>query len=272
MNNRDLYNQEREKRWTMAKDKEPEAIAAICNILSSVSGCNIEYSRYDEIWFKKFDPSIPENEWVRGASDYVIEIEKKRYVYAEIKIKSVKFKKTVTGGKTKKGSEITNYGCESFYLDIVPVYQNMCLFVNKVHIDSDKFIIFFINEEMSEVHAISLKELQELIKSGYNSKPICIFSEGYGTNTKYGAAPNYLIPINCTHKVDENFIQYMHTHSMNRLITDIDDSIYAHKYGFYHQERECKFIRNKPQSEIEVFTCKETAEKAGYIPCKECCK
>ena len=142
MDNQILYNQERTKRWNMAKDKEPEAIDAICKILTRITGTEISFRRYDEIWFNKFDPRKEENEWVKGASDYVIEINNNRYIYAEIKIKSVKFKKTVTGGLTRKGSNIAKYGCESFYLDIVPVYKNMCAFVDKVNIDSDKFLIF----------------------------------------------------------------------------------------------------------------------------------
>ena len=36
MDNKELYNDEREKRWAMAKKKEPEAIAAICRILERI--------------------------------------------------------------------------------------------------------------------------------------------------------------------------------------------------------------------------------------------
>ena len=294
MNNKDLYNQERKKRWKMAKDKEPEAIGVICDILSTVSKSHIEYSRYDEIWFEKYNPSFPENEWVKGASDYVIEIEKQRYIYAEIKIKSQKFKKTVQGGMTKKGSYITPYGCESFYLDIVPVYKNMCEFVEKVCIDSNKFVIFFVNEKMEEVYAISLKEIKKLIKDGYRSKPICIFSEGYGTSTEYGAAPNYLIPVDATHKVDEGIKEYIQKYSTENFVVEIgesafahnkecvdiyniensvveiDEPVFAHNKGFYHRQRLCKYVKHKPDNEIITFLNAEGAENAGYYRCKEC--
>ena len=220
MDNKELYNQDREKRWGMAKEKEPEAIEAIRNKLRDILGECVEYSRYDEFWFKKYDPSEPENEWVRGASDYVIRIAGVQYIYAEIKIKSVKFKKTLYGGVTQKGSSVANYGCESFYLDIEPVFKNMCLFTQEVHIDSDNFLIFFVNEEITEVNVISLKEIQDLVNFGYNGQPLCIFSEGYGIDTKNGVALNYLIPVNCTHELDKNIADYIIWHCSQRLVKE----------------------------------------------------
>lgn len=213
MDNKQRYNGEREKRWMMAKKKEPEAIAAICRILEGASGHQVRNERYDELWFKEFKLDLPE--WVKGASDYVLSIDHERYVYAEIKLKSVKFQKTRYGGTTRRGSVIAKYGCESFYLDIVPVYRNMCAFAQETGIDSRNFIIFFVNEELTEVHAISLEEIQRLVKYGYKGKPLCVYTEGYGTDTEYGAAPNYLIPENATRLL--NF-EYIEQHSTPNVV------------------------------------------------------
>jgi hypothetical protein len=216
MDNGSLYHEDRAKRWDMAKKKEPEAISFICRTLHEMSGHKVEKARFDSVWFDRYP--VEENEWVRGASDYVIRIDESRYVYAEIKLKSVLFKKTVTGGKTKKGSMITKYGCESFYLDIVPVYRNMCSFVEKTKIDSNHFVIFFVDDHISKVHTLSLKEIQDLVKNGYRGKELCVFSEGYGTKTEYGAAPNYLIPSLATSELD---FQYILDHSSDRCITKL---------------------------------------------------
>lgn len=216
MDNRNLYRTEREKRWNMAKEKEPQAIKFICDELQRMSGHIFEKTRYDEIWFRRY--SVNNEKWVRGASDYLIRIDRNKYVYAEIKLKSVLFRKTLTGGKTKKGSEIANYGCESFYLDVVPVYKNMCAFVEKANIDSRNFLIFFVDEEVSRVYVISLDEIQQLIKNGYKGQKLCVFSEGYGTKTEYGAAPNYLIPKLATTELNA---QYILEHSCNTYVTKL---------------------------------------------------
>lgn len=226
MDNRILYEQERDMRWEMADRKEPEAIETIRHMLSDILEKKVRIARYDEYWFERFDPGQPENRWVRGASDYVLKIDGgedgPRYLYAEIKIKSVKFRKTVRGGRTQKGSEIAAYGCESFYLDIDPVYKNMCVFVRRLAIDSGSFLLFFIDEELTEVYAISLREIQDLIDNGYRSMPICIFSEGYGTKTECGPALNYLIPVDAAHKVGRGIAGYIWEHGTKRLALEKD--------------------------------------------------
>lgn len=270
MDNKELYNDEREKRWAMAKKKEPEAIAAVCRILERISGHKVENERYDEIWFEKFDPNLPENEWVRGASDYVIKIDNEKYVYAEIKLKSVKFRKTKNGGITQKGSVIAKYGCESFYLDIVPVYRNMCAFVEKTKIESRNFIIFFINETLSEVHAISLEEVQSMVKNGFKGQKLCIFTEGYGTDTIYGAAPNYLIPEQATESLNFGYIEQHSTPNVVTTLLTIQKYYYAGTM-FYHCKRKCKYIMNKSDEKVQEIACEDIAKKK-LIPCKECCQ
>ena len=66
MDNRELYNRERNRRWSMAKEKEPEAIDTICRILRQGSGHEVEKIRYDEIWFGQFAPNMQQNAWVRA--------------------------------------------------------------------------------------------------------------------------------------------------------------------------------------------------------------
>lgn len=274
MDNNIVYDLEREKRWNMAKDKEPLAIDRICNILQKATGEVCTSKRYDEIWFNKYDPSFSENEWVRGASDYYIKFNN-RIIYAEIKIKAIKFHKTVNGGVTRKGSQIAKYGCESFYIDIVPVYKNMCDFVKKTSIDPNSFLIFFIDDEMTDVNAISLREIKALEKNGFNGEKLCVFSEGYGTRTEYGAAPNYLIPEVCTNDLKIDMNQYLYQHSSADFIVDIQKAsvdnrrFFGYSNGYYHMDRNCMYIKNKRDNEIKKISLEE-AEKLKYIKCKNC--
>lgn len=269
MDNKALYNAEREKRWTMAKEKEPEAIAAICHILEQASGHRVEYARYDERWFDKFAPDLPENRWVRGASDYVIRLDGKKYVYAEIKLKSLKFRKTKYGGTTQKGSVIADYGCESFYLDIDPVYHNMCAFVEKTKIESRNFIIFFVNEALSEIYAISLEKIQNMVKNGYNGQKLCEFTEGYGTDTASGPARNYLIPEQAA-----ELLNYAHIerHSTPDIVTSLPAAPEYYYAGtmFYHRSRDCRYIVHKSGEKIRKISRRE-AEDKRLMPCRECC-
>ena len=124
---------------------------------------------------------------------------------------------------------------------------------------------------MNEVHAISLKEIQELIRSGYNNQPICVFSEGYGTKTEHGAAPNYLIPVNSTHFINKESKEFVELHCAEHLIIDIEKCVYVNKSGFYHIDRQCRFIKNKSDSEVRVMNNEIEAKAAGYISCKGCC-
>ena len=57
--------------------------------------------RFDDMWFNKFDTRLPRNEWVKGAADYCLDF-KNALIYAEIKIKTQNFHKTVSGGKHKQ--------------------------------------------------------------------------------------------------------------------------------------------------------------------------
>lgn len=270
MDNRELYNRERKRRWSMAKGKEPEAIDTICRILRQGSGHEVEKIRYDEIWFGQFAPDVQQNAWVRGASDYAICIDKERYVYAEIKLKSIKFQKTKFGGTTQKGSAVANYGCESFYLDIVPVYENMCAFVEKTKIAARNFIIFFIDDQMTEVHAISLEKIQSMEKNGYQGEPLCVFSEGYGTDTRYGAAPNYLIPELATESLT---FDYIAGHSTSEYITTLpaEPECYFAGTDFYHRDRNCRYIVNKGDENVRRITYGEARSKR-LVPCRECCR
>lgn len=270
MDNRELYNRERNRRWSMAKGKEPEAIDTVCRILRQGSEREVEKIRYDEIWFGQFAPDVQQNAWVRGASDYVIRIDGERYVYAEIKLKSIKFQKTKFGGTTQRGSVIANYGCESFYLDIVPVYENMCAFVEKTKIESRSFLIFFIDDQLSEVHVISLEKIQSMIKNGFQGNPLCIFSEGYGTDTRYGAAPNYLIPELATESLT---FDYIDRHSTPEYITTLpaEPEYYFAGTDFYHRDRNCRYIVNKRDENVQRITYGEARSKR-LVPCRECCR
>jgi len=196
------YWKERQDRWGMAKSGEEKAIKVICNLFAKILDVprnNIKYKRLDNIWFESCDINNHEYEWVKGAPDFVIKIflPEKKYISVEIKLKSQEYRKTTSGGITKNGSIIPNYGCSSYYLDVVPVYKNMNDFVSKTDRKYPSFVIAFVKDDFSEVNFISLSMINKIIKGGWNNDgkniDICIYGEGYGRDT-------YLIPKDATTK------------------------------------------------------------------------
>lgn len=156
-----------------------------------------EAIRYDNIWFEKFPPNL--HEWSRGAPDFVLPVEydaKPIYFKTEIKLKDQEYRKTQWGGITPNGSIVPNYGCASYYLDVVPVYKNMKDFCQKSGVPTSKFIIAFGNPTTNAYHLITLASIDYLLINGWNSTPIAIFAEGYGQ-------PAYLIPKNATMALDK---------------------------------------------------------------------
>lgn len=189
--NGERYIKERAERWGMAEKGEPEAIDEIKKqIIKLTNGATVNVTRYDELWFGQYSPK-DKYDWLRGAPDYCIEIIKDNQtvnLYVEIKIKDKKFRKTKTGGLTCKNSiNVEKYGCESYYLDIVPVHRNMNLFCQRLGIDKKDFVIAFVNTYYSEIDFISLAKVNELIENGWNSKNISKYTEGYNERC-------YLIP------------------------------------------------------------------------------
>ena len=199
------YQQERQDRWGMASNGEESAIIKICDLFArilNISRENITHIRLDEIWFEKYDINEAENEWVKGVPDFVVKIllSKEKYILVEIKLKSQEYRKTSTGGTTKNGSVISNYGCNSYYLDVVPVHRNMNDFVLKTNNNSSAFIIAFVKEDFSEINIISLAKINKMIENGWNKNgqniDICIYGEGYGQKA-------YLIPKDATTNGDK---------------------------------------------------------------------
>ena len=127
---REAYLNEKQKRWDMENKSANTIIetftAYIVQKLPFLIKENIKFQRFDELWFEAYSPD--ENEWVKGCPDFIGSLTHRetRFLFIELKIKDDGiFRKTCTGGATKNGSVIPNYGCQSFYLDIVPVYRNM---------------------------------------------------------------------------------------------------------------------------------------------------
>lgn len=196
------YESERSERWSMAETGEDEAAKKICKIVAktlSLSVVDIEYTRYDKLWFDKYDTKNPLNAWVKGVPDYsfCIKIKPAKYLYIEIKLKTTEFLKTVTGGRTKSGSEITKYGCTSYYLDVKPVYYNMIKFVENAKMPQEKFLIAFTKDD--DFRFITLNEVTNMIKNGWDGHPICQYGEGYGQKT-------YLIPKDATYYLSSEII------------------------------------------------------------------
>jgi len=198
-NHNQAYSDERNYRWNMAEQFEEKAILKFIEILRGIiqdNNVNIQYYRVDKIYFKKYN--VCNDDWIKGSPDYliVINIDKSKYMYIEIKLKAFEFRKTIIGGTTSAGSIITNYGCPSYYLDIEPVYMNMCKFCINEKIVTKYFIIIFVSDQLTEFRIISLNKIDLLIKKGFLDKknnyvPLCKFGEGYGKTT-------YLIPKDST--------------------------------------------------------------------------
>ena len=271
------YSAEKSRRWELGKEGEPKAIRVISEYLSKYLGnldSVVEY-RFDDMWFDKFDINLPRNEWVKGSSDYCLDFPN-ALIYAEIKIKTQTFRKTVSGGKTKAGSQISSYGCESYYLDINPVWKNMNLFCERLHINKDSFVIFFCNSNCTEIRFISLARINELIECGYLGKPLNRFSEGYGIVTSDGQrAENYLIPIDATinlFDLDVNTLDANAEH--NILISCIKTNkkekenvvYYIEKQNYYHRIKTCRFIKNK----TNIIECSINDVPKEKQKCTEC--
>lgn len=185
------YEVEREERWKLAKDGEPAARDEIIRQLRQLYSIIPHCRRYDEEMFAKYNPDF--TEWVRGASDYIFEINGKS-VLAEIKIKNKKYSGTREGVVTSDGQIIRKYGCDSFYLDKEPVYKNMRDFCAHERCDLKSFLIFFFNSETSEIRFVSLERVRQLVEEGYKGGALSEYCGGYGIKTEYGRATSYLIP------------------------------------------------------------------------------
>lgn len=267
MDNRQKYNDERDRRWNMAKQGEPRAIEEACAQLTAALGQACCSARYDELWFDQFDPGLLENSWVRGAPDYVVAIGGEGYLYTEIKIKAIKFEKTMWGGTTQNGSRISRYGCKSFYLDRVPVYENMCAFSQRVGIAPESFLLLFVSKDMEEVNAISLAEIQELIENGYCGQPFCEIKDGYGTKTQEGTAPSYLVPEKATHPIGADSAAYFRGHMAPELVLP-PKRFHASNLWYYHSRRSCTYLSKQVQS--QVFESEEQAAATGRRRCTHC--
>lgn len=190
------YNEERAIRHKAAQEYEQPSVELVVDLINQKSPETIaDFTRYDEEWFEKYDLNDKTNEWVKGASDYLVNINKAGsdnvYSFVEIKYKTQTFRKTVNGGTTLSGSVIPNYGCESYYLDVIPVWRNICDFINRNNIPSNSFWLAFVNEDISDVQIISVKKISEILKNGWNGQPIGEYGEGYGQRA-------YLIPKQAT--------------------------------------------------------------------------
>lgn len=277
-----LYSAERDRRWKDGATGEPKAINYIAEYLAEFLDMpnGVEAIRYDKMWFDEFDLNKAENEWVKGASDYCLNFQD-TLIYAEIKIKNQRFHKTVNGGTTQAGSVITPYGCESFYIDIEPVLRNMNLFCEHLHIDKKAFLVFFCTQECDDIHFISLSRINSLVSEGYKGKPLNRFTEGYGKMTENGRAENYLIPVDATidlldiknalSKVDNTIEKnFLISYAQERLRQADDIVYYTDQQSFYHLKRDCRFIKNKKEAEINSCNLSEIINKK--MPCKECGK
>lgn len=200
------YQDERAYRWESARNGEDAAASTITDIMNKIldsSGNPLNYCRFDKIIHLKYPPE--QYDWAKGTPDYAVydSSNPRNFILLEIKLKARVFRKTAEGGRTSRGSEIIKYGCESYYLDIEPVYKNMREFCHNQGIDKEKFIIAFIPfDDMREARIVSLHGIEKMIRDGWEKRtisgtimiPICKYGEGYGKRA-------YLIPKDATHRL-----------------------------------------------------------------------
>ena len=195
---REAYLNEKQKRWDMENKSANTIIeiftAYIVQKLPFLIKENIKFQRFDELWFEAYSPD--ENEWVKGCPDFIGSLTHRetRFLFIELKIKDDGiFRKTCTGGATKNGSVIPNYGCQSFYLDIIPVYRNMKDFCLKTSLPTSSFLILFAKKNASpeDMYLITLAEIDIILDTGWRGIKIAEFGEEYGQKT-------YLIPQDAT--------------------------------------------------------------------------
>ena len=213
--NRQRYDDEKAQRWGMASQSEESAIIQIMDLIKEQLGNylqDISYIRYDEIVHKKFPPE--NHEWAKGCPDYLIKAmiknsnNQSQYLLFEIKLKAEQYRKTITGGETRNGTNITKYNCPSYYLDIVPVLRNMNDFCEHTQLDKLSFIVAFVpmNKDniidTDDIMVASLWRINYILEHGWfylddtdNDKKveftICEYGEGYGQVA-------YLIPKSAT--------------------------------------------------------------------------
>ena len=233
------YRSERQERWNNAAQYEEYSIQAIVAKIQRLDTNNeiknISYERYDKKW-------LNENiEWTKGCPDYKVKIEftSEQVLLFEVKIKNKEFLKTLTGGATRNGSVVPNYGCTSYYLDVEPVYKNMNDFCINTKISSNSFVIAFVkapntNQENTEIRVISLAKLNYLLQHNngnkeWNNQPICYFKEGYGQGT-------YLIPKTATTDLDKLTIVDIQKMTMSaESFNNIESVIEAPKPRKHHR-------------------------------------
>lgn len=268
------YETERNERWSLAKVGEPVAMETIQKRLCMYYGIMQQAKRYDEQFLNKYDLAKADNSWVKGASDYVIEIGGEN-ILIEIKLKNQKFRKTNGGGITKDKSKIRDYGCESYYLDIDPVYKNMCDFCTHEKINPESFIIFFCGDSFGELRYISLAKINDLVKNGYKGQPLTEYGEGYGINTGTGRAITYLIPEDTTIDISDknSILKAKNEDCLSRILQRHINMIYGYNssgYKFYHLDRQCRTLRNKNDESLILFATQEEAKKQGFKKCTFC--
>lgn len=210
------YESERSIRWTMASENEKKEMQRILNVLVPAYP-KIKPIRYDKAWFNLL-PTEKLDCWVRGVSDYAVKLDDNKGFFAEIKIKTRFFRKTKTGGVTQSGNPISNYGCESVYLDIFPVFGNVMKFLEIFDIPETSFIFFFSHIGHQDIYAISMAEINYLLKFGYRGQKITEYGEGYGIKTTEGRARCYLLPVEAMHILGERDRLYFELHCTDKIV------------------------------------------------------
>lgn len=208
---KESYLSERAKRWSMENESANIIIETFATYIAQklpfLIKKNIKFQRFDKLWFDVYSPD--ENEWVKGCPDFIGSLTHRetRFLFVELKIKDDGiFRMTHKGGVTKNGSVIPNYGCQSFYLDIIPVYRNMKNFCLKTSLPTHSFLILFAKKDAppEDMYLITLAEIDIILDMGWKGIKIAEFGEEYGQKT-------YLIPQDATRLLTTITKEYLYS-------------------------------------------------------------
>lgn len=186
---RQAYQNERPQRWGLEEALLDPIASLICRVISSNLGYQARYTKYAEPLiadFKAAHPSQPIPDDVRGAPDLKMHVNKHEWL-VELKIKKHRFHNTLHGS-----SSVSRYGCESHYLDEVPVYANLLKHAHNYQIDTKRIILLYaVNPQAAsrmpvplkahewQFECVSLFDLKKHIDAGRYQR----FGQGYGQTT-----------------------------------------------------------------------------------------
>jgi len=186
---RRAYQEERTQRWSLEEALLDPIAKLICHIISPDLSNQANYAKYAEPLIDAFQaayPGLQVPDDVRGVPDLKLFVNNCEWL-VELKIKKHRFRNTLHGSRS-----VSSYGCESHYLDDVPVYVNLLKPARKHQIDHNQIILLYaVNPNATtrmsvpltahewQFECISLFDVKKHIDAGRYQR----YGQGYGQTT-----------------------------------------------------------------------------------------